>query len=260
MAEREDQRVAITTITLGQVRIEHETAMLNHVYPIGRRFERVMIIGQSILDARNLALHMAEKENWSFVFFWDDDIVPQSPAAFGLIMAGFDALPQADVIGGVYPRRGVLTDPIVIKEPGAGVWWGWKHVACEGHDEHVEDCEDCRKAAIYAMHKVYMTGTGFMGVRMSSMLKLDLPTYTIGDKGKNVHGVRRYFDNTINARSDDFHFADLMLLNDMNWYVAGGAICDQIELDGTLYRIQDAVPKVAKEKVTHCQSVSRSCP
>lgn len=226
MAERTDQRVAIVTLTLGTVRIEHETGMLNHIYPIGRRFERCIITGQDILDGRNLAMHIAEKEGWEFLFFWDDDVIPQMPSAFGLIMAAFDAQPQADVIGGVYPRRGVLADPIVIKEPGAGVWWGWK------------------EGAPYTIHKVYMTGTGFMGVRMSSMKKLDLPTYIVGDQGKDVE-VRRYFDNTISARTDDFYFADLCLKNDLNWYVAGGAICDQIELDGTYFRVQDAEIKVA---------------
>ena len=226
MSIREDQRVGIATLTLGKVRIEHETGMLNHIYPIGRRFERIIITGQSILDGRNLAMYMAEQEKLSFLFFWDDDIIPQLPSAFGLIMAGFDALPQADVIGGVYPRRGLLTDPIVIKEPGAGVWWGWKD------------------GAPYSVHKVYMTGTGFMGVRMSSMKKLKLDTYTIGDQGKNIE-ARRYFDNTERARTDDFYFADLCMENNLNWYVAGGAICDQIELDGSYFRVQDAEIKIA---------------
>lgn len=232
MGVREDQRVAIVTATLGTVRIEHETGMLNHIYPIGRRFDRIIITGQSILDARNLAMYMAEKEGFSFLFFWDDDVIPQSPSAFGLIMAAFDARPEADVVGGVYPRRGLLTDPIVIKEPGAGVWWGWK------------------EGIPYTIHKVYMTGTGFMGVRMSSMRKLDLPTYIVGDQGKNIE-VRRYFDNTERARTDDFFFADLCMDNNLNWYVAGGAICDQIDLDGTLYRVQNAEIKVGSETETN---------
>lgn len=241
MTERIDEMAGIATLSLGQVRIEHETGMLNHIYPIGRRFQRIIIMGQSVLDGRNLACQIAEDENLSFIFFWDDDIVPQLPSAFGLVMAAFDAIPDADVVGGVYPRRGLLCDPIVIKEPGSGVWWGWK------------------EGAPYSCHKVYMTGTGFMGMRMSSFQKLDVPTYEVTNfdarirmRAKGVEDVpvdesqmvRRYFDNTAEARTDDFYFADLCLKHNLNWYVAGGAICDQIDLDGTRYRVQDAEMKV----------------
>lgn len=214
--------IGLATCTLGTIRIEHETAMMNHIYPMGRKFQRMVITGKNVLDARNTALFIAEKEGYDFLFFWDDDIIPQTPAALGLLCAALEGQAHVDLVGGVYPRRGLMCDPIVVKAPDEGIWWGWKD------------------AGPYTIHKVYMTGTGFLGIRIPSLQKLNVETYTV-----DGCDIRRYFDNTPSARTDDFDLADKCLEAGLEWYVAGGAVCDQIDLDGKRYRIEDAEIKVA---------------
>lgn len=204
----------IAVCTLGTVRIEHELAMAGALMPFGRERRLAVIMGIPTIDARNLACRMAVEAGAEYLMFWDDDVVPRDKTAVQHMIGVMEHLPTIDVLGGVYPRRGAVPQPIVVREPGAGTWWGWE----EG-----------------GIHPVYMTGTGFTVIRLASLGRIDAPEYELQNKER----VRRYFD-AAHGYSDDFYFADLCADAGLKWCVAGAVVCDQYDLDGTCYTVERA--------------------
>jgi len=203
--------VIIATCTLGVVRIEHEVATLAQTLPLWRTFKRIIIVGKTTTDARNMAVKQAQDEGFDYLFFWDDDVIPHDRLATQHLVAVLDADPSIDLVGGIYPRK-VTMEPIVAKDNGAktGVWWGWR----DGRAE-----------------QVYMTGTGFLVIRVSSLAKIPV---TDG----------RYFE-VDDKMTDDFFFADWCAATKLKWYAAGNVVCDQIDLDGRLHEVEKAMPKFA---------------
>ncbi|KKL95645.1 hypothetical protein LCGC14_1852520 [marine sediment metagenome] len=203
--------VIIATCTLGVVRIEHEVATLAQTLPLWRTFKRIIIVGKTTTDARNMAVKQAQDEGFDYLFFWDDDVIPHDRLATQHLVAVLDADPSIDLVGGIYPRK-VTMEPIVAKDNGAktGVWWGWR----DGRAE-----------------QVYMTGTGFLVIRVSSLAKIPV---TDG----------RYFE-VDDKMTDDFFFADWCAASKLKWYAAGNVVCDQIDLDGRLHEVEKAMPKFA---------------
>lgn len=203
----------VAVCTLGQVRIEHEMAMANAKMPMGMERRLSVIMGIPTVDARNLAVKMAMDAGAKYLLFWDDDVVPRDRNAVLHMVNVMEQLP-IDLLGGVYPRRGAIPEPIVVKEEGGGVWWGWE----EG-----------------GVYPVYMTGTGFLLIRMESLERVQSEPYALTDGTQ----VNRLF-SAEHGYSDDFQFADLAAENGLKWCVAGSVVCDQIDLDGTHYTIERA--------------------
>ncbi len=203
--------VIIATCTLGAVRIEWAAAVLAQTLPLWRTFKRIIIVGQTTVDARNMAVKQAQDEGFDYLFFWDDDVVPHDKLATQHLVAVLDADPSIDLVGGIYPRK-VTMEPIVAKDNGAktGVWWGWRDGKAE---------------------QVYMTGTGFLIIRMASLAKIPV---TDG----------RYFE-VDDKITDDFFFADWCAASKLKWYAAGNVVCDQIDLDGRLHEVEKAMPQFA---------------
>lgn len=200
--------VLIATCTLGPVRIEWTVAALAQTLPLWRTFKRTVIVGKTTIDARNMAVKQAQEEGFDYLLFWDDDVVPHDKLAVQHLLAVIDADDSIDLVGGIYPRK-VTMEPIVAKdnEEKSGVWWGWR----DGHAE-----------------QVYMTGTGFLIIRVASLAKIPV---TDG----------RYFE--IDDRTtDDFFFADWCKATKLKWYAAGNVVCDQIDLDGRLHEVEKAMP------------------
>ena len=200
--------VYIATCTLGAVRIEWSAAALAQVLPLWRMFKRGIIVGQTTVDARNMAVKQAQDEGLDYLFFWDDDVIPRDKLATQHLLAVLDADPSIDLVGGIYPRK-VTMEPIVAKdnEERSGVWWGWR----DGRAE-----------------QVYMTGTGFLIIRVASLSKIPV---TDG----------RYFE-VDDKTTDDFFFADWCAASKLKWYVAGNVVCDQIDLDGRRHEVEGAMP------------------
>ncbi|KKL18181.1 hypothetical protein LCGC14_2478070, partial [marine sediment metagenome] len=142
-----------------------------------------------------------------------DDVVPHDKLAVQHLLAVIDADDSIDLAGGIYPRK-VTMEPIVAKDNGAktGVWWGWR----DGHAE-----------------QVYMTGTGFLIIRMASLAKIPV---TDG----------RYFE-VGDRTTDDFFFADWCAASKLKWYAAGNVVCDQIDLDGRLHQVEKAIPDFGED-------------
>jgi hypothetical protein len=165
------------------------------------------------VDARNVAMALARERESEYLVFYDDDMLPRDTDAVVRLVSTMERYRDIDVLGGVYPRRRSVPDPLVFKEEDGGVWWGW------------EDGQ---------VHEVYMTGTGFMCLRME---RFGFPTevYELRDSM-----IPRFFDRTAD-RTDDFYFADLCKQNGRKQFVHGGVICDQMNLDGTRYSIEDRV-------------------
>ena len=207
--------VLVATCTLGVVRVEHEAAALAQTLPLWRTFKRTYIVGKTTVDARNMAVKQAQDEGFDYLFFWDDDVIPRDRLATQHLLAVLDADSTIDLVGGIYPRK-VTMEPIVAKDDGAknGVWWGWR----EGKAE-----------------EVYMTGTGFLIIRVASLAKIPV---TDG----------RYFE-VGDSTTDDFFFADWCKASKLKWYAAGNVICDQVDLDGRLHEVEAAMPDFGDSEI-----------
>jgi len=206
--------------TLGRIRIEHELAVLHQVFPLARTFQYRVYMGLSTEDARNWACKQAIEEDAEYLLFWDDDMIPRSPSAVASLVSAMTQAPEIDVLGGVYPmRRRDAPEPIVIKEPSEGVWWGW---------------EDGK------VHKVYMTGTGFTMIRTESLRRFDVEMYGERELPRIFGRKTIQTEEHSGHMADDEYFAELCKGAGLSWYVAGNVICDQIEMTGYIYRVEDA--------------------
>lgn len=203
----------IAICTLGKVRAEWATNLAIMKPVSGRPYELTLIQGMTTVDARNVAMALAFERESEYLIFYDDDMLPRDPDAVLKLVSTMERYTDIDVLGGIYPRRRSVPDPLVFKEEGGGVFWGW---------------EDGK------IHEVYMTGTGFMCLRMSRM---DIPVkmYQLQDST-----LGRFFDRT-DDKTDDFYFADLCKENGVRQFVHGGVVCDQMNLDGTRYAIPERV-------------------
>jgi hypothetical protein len=200
------------------VRTEWAMAFAGQIPPVGRLRQVSVLEGfTDVPHLRNVAVHVAQEEGAEYIMFWDDDVIPRSRVAMQTLVATMDQHPEAAVVGGVYPRRGEVPEPIVSLGPDAGLWWGW------------EDGE---------VHKVYMTSTGFTVMRLSALAELDVPTEETEDAKqlRQIFGQRPHY-------TDDYWLADLLI--DKTWLVHGGVVCDQVDIDGRRYRVEDAKQEVA---------------
>ena len=210
--------LGIAICTLGKIRIEHETAMTSHAWPMGRVQHRIVLKNGSVCNARNAAVQIARDEGFGYLMFWDDDVIPKNTQSVQVMLNAMDQHEEIDIIGGVYPRRGT-NEPIVLKERNGGAWWGWK----DGEAE-----------------KVFLTGTGYTIFRMDVFTKLDAPVYDINGM------IAREFFKFTDEMTDDFYLADIVEKAGLEWYCAGGVVCDQIEINGTRWEIEKAEIKVVK--------------
>ncbi len=224
--------ILIACCTLGKVRIEHEMAVIHQAFPLGRTAKFRVFLGLTTVDGRNWAVKEAFDEDAEYLLYWDDDMIPRSPSAVAAITTPMAQNPEIDIVGGVYPmRRKDAPEPIVIKEKGEGIWWGWE----DG-----------------GLHQVYMTGTGFTALRVSSLRKLEVEKYTSTDGKLTLPRIfgRKAFNNGVDVgrMADDEYLAELCAEAGLSWYVAGNVICDQIDIDGYIYRVEDAKVAVGKKR------------
>jgi len=216
--------ILIACCTLGKIRVEHELAVLYQAFPLGRTAQYRVFLGLTTEDARNWAVKEAIDEDAEYLLYWDDDMIPRNRSAIAALTTPLAQHPEIDVVGAVYPmRRALAPEPIVIKEKGEGVWWGWQ----DG-----------------GLHSVYMTGTGFTAIRVSSLKSLDYETYSSAD-GKltlpRIFGRKQISDGAnIGRMADDEYLAELCKAAGLSWYVAGNVLCDQIDIEGKVYRVEDA--------------------
>lgn len=219
------------------VRIEWAMGLKGMMMPMGRAVTTTVIGGHSINDARNLAFESAFAGGAEFLFMYDYDVIPRRHDALSRILAAMDLNPDVSVMGGVYPRRTRgEPEPIVIAEPGGGVSWDW------------EDGE---------LHDVHFTGTGFTCFRLDDFDKIrdDLIEYKYegAQHDGRVGPCWLYCGPTRDGVlvTDDGYLGNVCAEHKLRWVVHGGVVCDQIDLDGYIYRVEDAKPKViaAKEAI-----------
>jgi len=205
----------IAVCTLGKVRAEWATNLAIMKPVSGRPYELTLLQGMTTVDARNVAMALAKERESEYLLFYDDDMIPRDSDAVLNLVSAMERYRDIDVLGGIYPRRRSVPDPLVFKEEEGGVWWGW------------EDGQ---------IHEVYMTGTGFMMLRMERMNNdVAVEVYPLQDSM-----IPRFFDRT-KDRTDDFYFADLCKENGIRQFVHGHVICDQMNIDGTRYAIPERV-------------------
>ena len=213
--ESEQPNLLIAVCTLGQVRAEWAIALASALPPVGRKRLVTTLMGFETAHARNVACWLAQDKGCEYLMFWDDDVIPRERAALLRLVSVMDQRSEIAVLGGVYPRRSDVPEPIVVKTKGNGLWWGW---------------------ADGAVHKVYMTGTGFTLVRVAELAGLDGPVYETDD-GRTLHA---YF-NTRPHLTDDFWLGELCEAAGKGWYVHGDVVCDQIDREsGHLYCVEEA--------------------
>ena len=154
-----------------------------------------------------------------------------------------DLDPGVSVMGAVYPRRDrALPEPIVIGEADGGVSWDW------------EDGE---------LHDVHFTGTGFTCYRLDDFDKIrdDLIEYKYEGPQHDgrVGPCWLYCGPTRDGIlvTDDGYLGNVCVEHDLRWVVHGGVVCDQIDLDGHIYRVDDAKPKGRAATETVAQAAYR---
>lgn len=214
--------ILVAVCSLGQVRVEWAASYAGAVCPFGVMRHTVVIKGMTTVDARNQAVANARKHELDFLMFWDDDMMPKERSGLELLYAAMLHHPKIDVISGVYPVRRAVPDPVCMESSGSGPYWGWT----DGK-----------------IHPVFMTGTGFTLIRMSSLKDVPLPWFR--DDGD---------------LSDDFFFAYLCREYGLHQYVHGGVIVDQVRLDGTVFDMQDAIPDIVEPPVRAKTVISQVVP
>lgn len=220
--------IYIAVCTLGNVRAEWAVGLASMHQTTGRTRHLALIKHMGIADARNFAVNIANSIEAEYLLFWDDDVVPKLTDASSRLFSALDQHPEIDVIGGVYPMRRFLPEPVCVKDKGGGVYWGW------------QDGE---------IHQVYMVGTGFMAIRLASLRDKTTPEpYTV--PGAPDYPMGRYFniedDGGGGVTTDDFWFAGFCDHWRLKQYVHGGVVCHQIDREtGEYSRIEEAEAVVA---------------
>ena len=214
--------IMVATCTLGKVRAEWALAFKGAVAPSGRTQHITLIEGFPTAHARNVACQVAEKNGYELLFFWDDDVVPRDKQAFMRIINDMAIQTGVTAISGVYPRRTETPEPIVVAERDGGVSWAWQ----DGK-----------------LHKTYVAGTGFMCLRVADLGKIELPNYEADDGNQ----LRMYFNSQEDPYpvTDDFWLGDRLEEAGLIWMVDGGVVCDQTDIEGRVYRVEDARVEVA---------------
>jgi len=202
------------------VRLEWSLEFFAQYKPFGRRFHVSAISNvQPVSAARNLALHQAKEKGANYCLFYDDDIMPQRRDSIAHLVSAMDQLPEATLIGSVCAIRATVPEPIVIKRPGEGPWFGWQ----DGD-----------------LHQVYHSGTGFLLIRMEHLEDIDVPTVMV--EGKEVKRFFQQYEKPGDyLGTDDYSLAMLMRNNNKKWLVHGSIICDQIDKDGTRYQVINSI-------------------
>ncbi len=209
----------VAVCSLGQVRAEWALSFGAQIRPMGRRHYMSVLEGfTNINHVRNVAVYIATKKEAEYLMFYDDDVHPHNEHGMSKLLATLDQYPGVTVVGGVYPRRSHLPEPLVVREAGGGTWWGWE---------------------AGGLHKVYMTGTGFTMYRVADLAAMDVPVKEMED-GKEI---RQFFCSS-DGYSDDFYFAELLRQAGKTWMVHGDVTCDQVDLDGSRYKFEDAKQKL----------------
>lgn len=222
--------ILCVTPTLGTTRVEWGLMLRSQRMPLGLNIMFSAVQGEEIANARNLAMTEAIKRGIQYLMFYDDDILPREPKNLAMML---DTIKQqeVDICGAVYPARlRGHPEPIVVKKLGDGPWWGWQ----DGN-----------------LHKVYMTGTGFTIFDMGRIFPHLPEQYHVTSKQKNPDtgeneewDLYKFFDFVdYQTGSDDFYLAEYAEKNGLNWYVHGGIMCDQVDRDGFVYRVEDAEPR-----------------
>ena len=205
----------IAVCTLGQVRAEWALKFGAQVRPMGRRHYIQLLEGFTDINlVRNIAVYIAMQKGAEYLMFYDDDVLPHSAHNMSKLLSTMDQNPDVSVVGGVYPRRSHMPEPLVVQERGGGTWWGWQ----DGK-----------------VHKVYLTATGFTMYRVADLAALDVPVKEM-EEGQQV----KQFFCSGDGFSDDFYFAELLAQEGKQWWVHGDVTCDQVDLDSTRYEIKDA--------------------
>ena len=214
--------IMVATCTLGKVRMDWAMAFKGAVAPQGRTQHVTSVEGFPTAHARNVACSIAQERGFEFLFFWDDDVVPRDKQAFMRIITDMTIQTGVTAISAVYPRRAETPEPIVIVDKDSGTSWAWQ----DG-----------------MLHKTYVAGTGFMCLRVADFPKLELPNYTSED-GREF---RMYFNSQEDPFpvTDDFWLGDRLEESGLTWMVDGGVVCDQIDIEGKVYRVEDAKVEVA---------------
>ncbi len=219
--------IAVITATLGMMRIEVAVAQQRAIFPMSIERTIGTVVGRTTSEARNLAMKSAYKDHFEFLMFWDDDIVPHDAAAPSKLLNVMLNNPQVSVVGGVYPRKVPSTcEPIVLKDRGETAWWGW---------------QDGR------VHEVYMSGTGFMILRVNDIAGIEVDAMSIG--GEQAPDLFRATDEEHLRQTDDFYFAELCRREKKRIFVHGGVVCDQIAQNGRPYKIGSAPDVLVENEV-----------
>ncbi len=151
-------------------------------------------------------------------------MIPVKTDASQRLINVLDQHPEIDVVGAVYPVRRRVPYPCVSKEEGGGPFWGWR----DGK-----------------LHEVFMTGTGFMAIRIASLMERSTPEPYQYEQTTLGRFFKTEEDGMGGITTDDFFFAGYCRHWGLKQYILGDVLCEQIEEDGERFRVEDAEVAVA---------------
>ncbi|MGQ9845890.1 MAG: methyltransferase domain-containing protein [Bacteroidales bacterium] len=93
--------------------------------PINYNTQTIIIKNRPVDEARNAICEYAIKNDFKYVFFLGDDVVPPGHTLSTLIFR-MEQFKEIGVCGGVYCTKGIPSFPLVFRGNGSGSYWDWK--------------------------------------------------------------------------------------------------------------------------------------
>lgn len=215
------KRLMIATPTLGIVRMEWSVARYSQVIPPNWScafcpISACIPIGHLVADAQNIAVDMAVKQDFEWLFLHEDDVI-LPPDAF-LKINNYIRKGDIPVVSGLYYIKANPTEPVIYRGRGNSYYGNWK-----------------------LGQKVWADGvpTGCLLIHCS-LLKLmyeESPEYTVMGNTK----VRKVFETPAKVTYDPESTQFLMATgtSDLFW-------CDRVMKENVLKRA--GWPKIARKR------------
>jgi hypothetical protein len=206
-------------------------ALATQSFPLNTSATHVVVQNREVGEARNEIVEWALKNNATYIFFVDDDVIlpPFAAQRLGYLLdtRGPKLFPDSKiaVACGIYFSKEELTTPVIYKQNGEGAYWNWK----------LED-----------IFEVESAGTGCMMIRTEVFRHLEKPYFkTVEEYIKTPEG-----QIGLQKMTDDIYFCKKVNEAGFKILAHGGVICGHYDVKADkIYTLpEDSYPvKAAKE-------------
>ena len=210
--------------TVGEHSFLFSQCMAGMVMPTNFSMHSRYVPFMEVGRARNLLIHEAKMIGAKYLLFLDEDVIFPANLAPKLLFHLANH-PDWTFVAGVYATKSIPPEPMIYKEWGQGVHWGWK----SGE-----------------LIQVLFTGMGCSLIRMSDLELLEAEEYHDKDPWRSADVVVKEYFKTQQVTSnvektgwteDAFFFKKLQDAG-LKAYVDTGLECDHFDkLSNTFYKI-----------------------